>query len=532
MAEIIMLGSKKGVRTEHDGFAAMCAKWKRCRDVMSGQDAIHAGGIEYLPKLTEQTDPSYSAYKRRANFYNASWRTVAGLAGMMFRKPPKQETSDAIEDYLDNIDMQGVTFDQFAQDVATDVLEVGRIGLLVDYPPQLKAKDGTAPTKADVEAAGLRPTIQSYEAETIINWKFRNVKNATVLSMVVLKEEYEYPDGEGPPDDLTKKSTEFSAVCETRYRVLDLDAENFYRVRVFRINSKGDDVLVSETWPLMNGAKLDHITFVFIGPDGTEAELEEPPLIDLVDLNLAHYLANADYKHGLHFVALPTPYIFGYNPPAAKQGEAVAKLYIGAESILTFSDPTGTAGYMEVTGQGLTALKDYLEGCKQEMATLGARMLADSSARQVETFGATAIKHVAENSILAAIAISVSKGLKIALTWFQEWAGAGDQVKYDINRDFMPVEMDAPTLTALMAAWQGGALSEPEFFDLLKRGDLIAPEKTLEEHQGEIDAAPPPAPANPTAGRLGTMTPEEQTAHDAAAAKALADAVPPVKKVA
>jgi hypothetical protein len=512
---------KTGVRTLHPSYEKFAAKWKRCRDAMCGQDAVHNAGIAYLPKLKEQTTESYNAYIMRAGWYNASWRTVAGLNGMMFRKPPKQKTATVVEPYLENIDLQGNDFDHFAKDVACDVLEVGRIGLLVDHPPALKLDDGTDPTIGDVEAAGLRPTIQVYEAETIINWKFRNVKNATVLSMVVLTEQHNQPD----------PKNEFGEITETRYRVLDLDAANVYRVRVFRIDKNDNDEQVgSDVYPLMNGKALDFIPFVFIGPDGTAAKLEEPPLIDLVDLNFAHYRVTAGYEHGCHFTGLPTPWISGYSPPAVAAGQQAEKLYIGSESAMVFPDVGAKAGYLEFTGQGMQCLRDNLDAKKQEMATLGARMLADSSERQVETFGATAIKHVAENSILASIAISVSSGLRIALGWFQQWAGSNDKPEYEINRDFMPVQMDAPTLTALMAAWQGGALSEPELFDLLKRGDLIEAEKTLEDHQGEIDAAPPPAPANATPGALGTQTEEEK----AALAVQTAHAMPqkPVKKAA
>lgn len=512
-----------GVRTLHPDYPKYLAKWKRCRDVMCGQDAVHAAGVAYLPKLKEQTQLSYNAMKMRATFYNASWRTVAGLSGMMFRKPPKQKTAAVVEPFLENIDMQGNTFDQFAQDVATDVLEVGRIGLLVDHPPALVNADGSAPTVAEVEARGMRPTIQRYEAESIINWKFRNIKNATVLSMVVLTEQHSDPDPANP----------FGEKTETRYRVLDLDEAGLYRVRVFRIQGEKDVQVDADVYPLMNGKTLTFIPFVFIGPDGTDACLEEPPLIDLVDLNLAHYRVTADYEHGCHFTGLPTPWVAGYQPPIAAQGQPIEKLYIGSESAWVFPDANAKAGYLEFTGTGMQTLRDNLDAKKQEMATLGARMLADTSVRQVETFGATAIKHVAENSILAAIAISVSRGLQIALGWFQNWAGAKEDAEYDINRDFMPVQMDGPTLTALMGAWQGGALSTSELFDLLKRGDLIEAEKTLEDHQGEIDAAPPPAP--PTGvqpGTLGTPTHEDAAKNAADAAKKLADAVPPIKKAA
>jgi hypothetical protein len=506
----------KGVRTRHKDYDKFAPKWKRCRDVACGQDAVHAGKEMYLPRLKEQSNDDYNSYVKRANLYNATYRTIAGLNGMMFRKPPKEELPTKIEPYLNNIDLAGTPLDDLAKDVCEDVLEVGRVGLLVDHP---SAPSGEPMTVAQAEALGMRPRLCEYDAECIINWKYRTINNANMLCLVVLKEDYEYSIGQGPNPQ--QVSTEFAPVCEDRYRVLDLNEANLYRVRVFRIDDKGNDQQVGQdVYPLMNGKPLAYIPFVFIGPDGTESELEDPPLIDLVDLNLSHYRTTADYEHGLHFTGLPTPWVAGYVDQTDPEGKPT-KLYIGSQAAWVFPDPQAKAGYLEVTGD-FKPLREALDAKKQEMATLGARMLADTSIRQVETFGATAIKHVAENSILAAIAIAVSKGLQIALGWFCEWAAApADSVKYDINRDFMPVEMNAQQMTAIVSAWQQGALSEAEMFDMFKRGDVIESDKTLEEHQGEIDAAPPPAPpGNTQPGALGTMTPEEKIAHMAAQQKA------------
>lgn len=511
------LVGKKGVRTKHKDYVEFSPKWKRCRDAMAGQDAVHGAGIAYLPRLKEQSNSDYDAYKKRAVWYNASWRTTAGLVGMMFRKPPKTTDIPAsVEEYLKNVNLCGSDLTAFVKDVSTDVLEIGRIGLLTDHPLMPVLEGGVEMTQAQADAAGLRPTIQSYDAECIINWKYRNINNKTMLSMVVLTEEA----------TLDKQSDEYADETETRYRVLDLDPNNEYRIRVFRINNKDEDEQVGQDiWPLMNGKRMSEIPFVFIGPDGNEACCEEPPQIDLVDLNLSHYRVTADYEHGIHFSALPTFYISGYNPAVDAQGKK-EKIYLGSQSAIMMPDPGAKAAFAEVMND-FNAHRTNLDAKKQEMATLGARMLADSSVKQVETFGATAIKHVAENSILASIALSISQGVTKALIWFCQWSSApSDNLVYDINRDYLPVQMDAATLSAIMAAWQGGMLSEAEMFDLLKRGDVVEATKTLEEHQAEVDAAPPPAPpSNTQPGNLGTPTHEQAAAHAGALADATAKPV-------
>lgn len=472
MAKIV----NKGVATTHEKYDKFLPKWKRVRVVLAGQDAVHAAGVTYLPKLNNQSDEQYNAYKKRAAFYNASWRTVAALLGMMFRKPPESELPKSLDSYLDDISMSGVPFDVFAEEYALEWLSTGFVGVLTDHPP-LIVKEGQDLTLAEAEALGQRPTMQLYKAEAIRNWKFRTVNNKHTLAMVVLGE-------------CAKIAVdEFSDTDEERFRVLDLDEKNNYRVRVFSKDKDGNDKLEEGPfYPVINGKPLNQIPFE------ADFDFEDPPLIDLIDANLNHYLVSADYHHALHFTALPTPVVSGYTVPVADPGQPPEVLYIGSETAWVFPNPDAKAEYLEFSGQGIQPLEKALDRIENQMANLGARMLASEKAG-VEAFKTTALRNAGETSILASISISVSLKLKASLKTFASWAGApADKVDYELNRDFMPVVMDAATLSALMAAWQGGGLSEPELFDLFKRGDLIEPDKTLEDHQGEIDAAPLPAP--------------------------------------
>ena len=39
----------------------------------------------------------------------------------------------------------------------------------------------------------------------------------------------------------------------------------------------------------------------------------EVPLEDIIAVNLDHYRLDADFKHGLHFTALPTAWVSGFD---------------------------------------------------------------------------------------------------------------------------------------------------------------------------------------------------------------------------
>lgn len=457
-----------GVKATHKDYDRFSTKWQRCRDVIAGQDAMHEAGTRYLPKLKNETEEGYKGRLKRSDFFNATWRTIDALSGMVFRKEPTSEVPAGIETYLDDVTLTGVPMVDFAEDCVIERLSVGPVGILVDHPP--RPENVTALTVNAAQRLGLRPTLQLYMAESVRNWKRERINNAWVYTQVVLGEKHEQP----------KADDEFAVECVDRYRVLDLGGENgTYRQRMFEVHDGKDIQIGGDIVPLMNNQPLDFIPFKLDG------DFDDPPLIDLVDKNVAHYQVNSDYRHGLHFTGLPTAVISGYQK---QEGD---EFYIGSPKAWVFPDPQAKAAFLEFTGQGLGALEKALDRLERQMALLGARMLADESKQAVETLGATQIKRTGENSVLAKIVKSTSRTLEWALTVFAKWAGHEAKIVYQLNRDFLPAMMDAQQLNALFQGVVSGNISKQELFVLLQRGDVIDGEKTFDEHQAEIDIDTP-----------------------------------------
>jgi hypothetical protein len=458
----------KGVRTVHPDYEKMLTLWERCDHAAEGEHAVHAATTAYLPKLAEEDMArDYPARLNRTPFFNATWRTISGLKGMLFRKPPQVVVPSAIQPYLSDVDMAGTPLDIFAQDVAEELLTTGRIGVLVDRPPMPVNEDGSPLTVAQAEALGLRPMLQTYDADEIINWKEQRIGNVMQLTLVVLKEE------------AALAGDEFGHACEDHYRVLDL-FNGAYRQRVFRITDKGEDEQVGpDVFPLMNGKTMTSIPFVFIGVDDVGAEIDSPPLLDLVEMNLHHYQVSADYEHACHFSGLPTLFISGYRAdPNDPNNKAI---YIGGSAANCLPDPTARAYFVETSGN-FTALRDNLNEKKAEMAVLGARML-EQQQRAVQSAETLQTRSAGEQSQLAGMAMIQSLAMTKVLRIFADWAGESGEVSYKINTDFIPSGMTAQELTALVASWQAGAISEQVLFDNLQKREVIASGVTFEEEQ-------------------------------------------------
>jgi len=466
-----------GVRTQHPQYQAMVERWKRCEDAAEGEHAIHKAGTKYLPKLAEETDTDYQARLKRTPFFNAVWRTISGLKGMLFRKSPQRTVPPGIEPFMADVDMEGTPLDLFAQDIAEELLTLGRVGILIDRPPMPLNEDGTALTVAQAEKLGLRPMMQSYDADEVINWKEERINNAMQLTLVVLCEDSSVGDDQ------------FGHSTEERYRVLDL-LNGMYRQRVFRIDDKGNDEQVGDDiFPLMNNQPMAYIPFVFIGVDDVGTEVESPPLLDLVDMNLHHYQVSADYEHGCHFSGLPTLFISGY-----RAEDTSPKIYIGGASANCLPLPESKAYFVETSGN-FTALRENLNEKKAEMAVLGARML-EQQQRAVQSADTIKQRAAGENSQLAGMAVVESMGITWALKVMADWSGATGEVKYEIIPDFGDTVMTAQEITARVAGWQMGApgFSSQELHAQLGKGGVLATDATFDEEQARIGEVSPPAP--------------------------------------
>lgn len=459
------------VDTKHEEYDEYYDQWERCEHAAEGQDEIHEYGTDYLPRLSGQTDQEYKAYKQRALFYNATQRTIDGLTGLLFIKPPITEYPQGLESIAADITMSGVNLHQFAEMVAEEVVTIGRCGVLVDHPPMTEAL-----TLAQAESLGMRPYMRLYDAESIINWRTDRINGAETLVLVVLEEDYEIQEDE------------FKSECKTQWRVLDLP-NGVYRQRVFRKDDKGNFYVESEIFPSSQGKNIARIPFEFFGIRDNTPCVDKPPLLDLVDVNLSHYRTTADYEHGLHFTGLPTPVVTGFYSDAES-----AQLRIGSGTAWLLPDPAAKAFYLEFTGQGLSELREALRSKESMMATLGARILAPE--RKVsETAQAAAIHQAGENSVLASIAQSISIGLTHCLEWVANWVNITGDISVSLNRVYLPNSLTYQDVQALVQSWQAGAISHETLFDNLVKGDVVSPDISFQDEMERIDMNTPGLPA-------------------------------------
>jgi hypothetical protein len=114
-----------------------------------------------------------------------------------------------------------------------------------------------------------------------------------------------------------------------------------------------------------------------------------------------------------------------------------------------------------------------------------------------EATEAIELRQSGENSVLGNLAQSVGASLTQVLRWAYWWTSTEawpddvtkDQVVIELNTDFSTKGLSAQEVTAVVQAWQSGALSRESMMELFRRGEVLPEGRTNEEEARLIQKA-------------------------------------------
>ena len=455
------------VDSPHPDYLAWSPIWQTIRDVDAGEHVLKGkgtvssyAGSSYLPLLSGMDADDYIGYRTNARLYNATSHTIRGFVGSAFRVLPLTEVPPAMELWLRDIDLGGLPLDGFLKKQFEDKLKPGRYGIRVDMRDEIK-----------------RAYFAPYTAENIINWREGIVNGRKVLTRLVLKE----------TEVREKTEDEFVTESLDIYHVLDL-VNGVCRLRMFRKEEKTKDpIQIGEDFPNKKGVPLDFIPFVFDGVSDTTPDCEKPPLLDLVSVNLGHYRSTADYYDAQRFSSKPQGWVAG-------AGTEQQELRIGSRVVWML--PLGaTTGYLEFTGQGISAIRQSLIDDQERMARLGAAVIEEPK-EGVESAETSRINQSGKTSVLASLTTTTSQAVSIALRMAAWWGGLTDvwddpRITCTLNQDFLEARLSPADLVSLIQSWQARGISRDTLTYNIKRGGLLPEGRTIEDEIALIDAEAP-----------------------------------------
>jgi Domain of unknown function (DUF4055) len=463
--------------------------YKMIRDVLEGPAAVKAAGTTYLP-APEPTATSpeamarYNAYILRAVFFDATSRTHDGYVGQMFYRPTVLELPAILKVMLLDVDGQSTSLEQQIKGTAGEVLALGRAGLYTDYT----AKPGQAVTRGEQESGRVRPTIQTYAPERIINWRWTTEDDVRYLSLVVLEEDYiEADDG-------------FECKKKTQYRELRMERNGagklIFKCVVWR-EVDGAFGPMPATYPTRgDGKNWERIPFEFIGSQDNDSEIDKPPMEGMAHVNIAHYRNSAEYEECIFMMGQPTPWASGITETwlaEAWNGE----LRLGSREFIPLP-ANGQMGLLQM--QPNTLAKEGMDQKEDQLVALGAKIAENKAVATTATEENR--DSVTENSTLSSVAKNTSSAYQKALESALIYANGSGKIVVEINTDFEITRLSPQDRTQLLAEWQGGGITWTEYRKSMKRGGIAfeddekARDQIKEELEDTVDLDKPAVPGD------------------------------------
>lgn len=456
--------------------------WNRIDDCIAGEKAIKAKGETYLPRpngdKSEAGDTRYDSYKARASFYNATGKTVEGLTGQVFAKETEIDLPGELEIYEEDIDGAGTPLEQQAKIVLHNTIAKGHGGLLADFP----VNDTDTPiTKAQLENGEIRPRVIFIHPQNIINWRQKRVNGNSVFTLLVIKEE-----------KIIENDDEFSFTTEPQwreYRILETGGKVSTVVRVWAYANqdkqetqaldpakKQEIALGKNLKPAKDvqkspsviegpytihdfeGNPIDYIPFTFVGSTNNEACIDKAPMIDIADLNIAHYRNSADLEESSFVTGQPTMTIAGMTSEWMTEFYPNGILF-GSRTAVVLPE-NAQVDMKQAEPNNLP--KELMTDKEERMRALGAKLVEQDATKGTAT--EALIEESSESSVLASAAKNVSAAFRKILGYMGAFVGkiSPDQITFELNSDFDIARMTAQERAQLIAEWQGGLITWEE----------------------------------------------------------------------
>jgi hypothetical protein len=491
----------------HPEFEYWRPEWMKIRDVLAGQREVKRKGAVYLRPMKGSDAGDYEEYLHRALFYNMSGQTLAGMVGQVFRREPVIRNLPAkFVAAVRRFAKDGTSHTGMAKTTVTEQIALGRFGMLIDAPASLSQ----VPTSYAV----------GYAAENICDWTIEDVDGFFQPTRILLRE-FERWDNHGLPSaenpwigqeqktrrkgaktgpvaarnaqPATARASRYASsyLYRTIYRELLLEpqfnAAGEIVGRVYKQNVYVEDPssLPRDSFtPNIRGNPLSFIPFVFFGAGANAADVEKPPLLDIVDLNLSHYRTYAELEHGRFYTALPT-----YYSPGNQDNDA-AEYHIGPGTV--WEVPEGQApGILEFKGEGLKTLERALNTKEAQIAAIGGRLMPGMSKSTSESNNQSHMREANEQALLLNVIMSLEDGMTMALRYWMMFRdlplSQTETVRYEIDTTFLSLALDARGLRAMQLMYEGGVLPIDVFFEYLQKAEVIPATMSLEEFKAKMD---------------------------------------------
>ncbi|AJG19061.1 DUF4055 domain-containing protein [Cupriavidus basilensis] len=454
------------VREQTAAVKAMAENYPLITALLGGTTAMRAAGIKHLPQWPNETADAYKARLASATLFPAFGRTCEVLTGKPFSKPITvgKDVPGRIANWCENIDLQGHNLHAFAAAVCFHAISYGLCGILVDFP-----NAGGIRTKAEEEAAGVRPYFVHIHAQSILGWRAQRINGVQTLTQLRFLETVSEPDGPFGEREIEQVRVLYPG-----------------RWEVWREAEKANSA--EKEWILHDEGTTTLRKIPFVPVYGRRIGFMQgvPPLVELAHMNVEHWQSKSDQQTILHVARVPILFakLLGDSP-----------ITVGASSAVNADHPDADLRFVEHGGKAIEAGSRELAALEDRMRQVGAELLV------IKPGNLTVAQTVSDNEagmctlqrIIQDEEDAIDAALQLAAEWVKEPEGGHIQ----IFNDFGVASLAEASMEILRDMNVDGTFSDESLFNEAKRRGLVSPELTWEDEKKRIALnAPKPGKAN------------------------------------
>jgi hypothetical protein len=226
---------------------------------------------------------------------------------------------------------------------------------------------------------------------------------------------------------------------------------------------------------------------MFVGAKNNDSTIDDAPLADIAEINIAHFRNSADYEESCFIVGQPSLFITtsmsneqfkSMNPQGIKLGSRTGHVL----------GETGSASLLQADPNQL--VMEAMKAKEQQMVAIGARIITDRADR--ETAEAARIRFASENSVLGDVVGNLSEGIRKCIDWVGEFMNADTSDAYfEINREFYDKTVDPQMIMSMVTLLDRDIIGEQDIFDRLKGAGLVDQDRKMEDIKDEANQGNP-----------------------------------------
>ena len=425
---------------------------------------MRAAGEKWLPK--EPREDGYTQRLNRSILYNGYRDTLGKLANRPFAHPISfTDLPEQLEYLKEDVDATGKSFETFAKEILTDLINYGIAHIFVDHSELSEITDGVVLTKADEERLGARVLLNVIHPPNLIGWQTEIVNKQIKLTQIRIRE------------TITESAGEYGDVDINYVKLYTETGWEIYK-EVIPENDKEEI-----TWVLQDSGEhtFGRISLVTIYANRTGFMMAEPALMDLAWLNLAHWQSYSDQRNILRLSRFGL--LFGAGFPKEMIGNSLG---VGPSKAFLTSNPQASLKYVEHTGGSIEAGRKDIEDIEIKMEILGQQPLMRTA--PLSTATAKRIDESRNVSQLQSWIRGLEKGLLQVIKMAGEWRKIEipKTTKIDIFSDFEVAIYGATDKELLLKIRMEGEITRATFLREEQRRGVLSGEM---DPEAEAEAA-------------------------------------------